>query len=684
MYRKRSVESGIQKTECLIFVGYSSSHKAYRFLDPETGKITISRDAKFYENSNSKGNVKMKSIDIPVSAEEVIWYESAATKRADTEVKPRETAEDDTTESDSESDEASGYDGSLTESPENLEISEIESDYETTNDNDTTLTLINSLNPIEIQEEKTEDSEFPLNPEACVVMAVNESIEPRSYKEAIAGKLSQYWKEAMDEEFKSLQDNRTWKIVQLPPGRKAIGCKWVYKQKLNENGEVIRYKARLVAQGFSQKFGSDYDAVFAPVARQVTLRMILTLAAKNDMIVKHVDVKSAYLNGDLEEEIYMKQPEGYNETDKPDYVCKLLKSLYGLKQSARVWNKTIDELLKRMGLTQSNADPCLYMRKVGEKVFYVIVYVDDLIVCCMAETEFKEFLKVLQANFKITDLGDVKLFLGIQIEKSRDGYLLNQQLYIEKLLKSFSLEECKPSKYPMDPGYLKQAGKPELLPSNDKYRDLIGSLLYLAINTRPDIAVSTSLLSRKIKNPTQQDWNEAKRILKYLKGTATFKLKLEFGENQLEVYVDSDFANSKDRKSNTGYIIKYGKACIDWCCKKQDCISLSSCEAEFVAVAECCMQLIWICKLFESLHIKVDLPVCINEDNQGTIKLIESERNEKRSKHIDIKYCFIRGLAKEKKIKMKYCPTENMIADALTKPLSTTKLVKFRGGMNLK
>ena len=275
--------------------------------------------------------------------------------------------------------------------------------------------------------------------------------DPRTPAEALKGAKSQEWMDAMDDEYRSLVENGTWELVELPSNRKAIGCKWLFKSKRDEKGDIVRHKARLVAQGFTQKYGVDFDEVFAPVAKQVTMRTLLTIASRRKMIVKHVDVKTAYLHGILDETIYMKQPEIYH-SGGANVVCRLKKSLYGLKQSARVWNQRIDSVFKSMQFKPSKADPCLYVRMKNGRISYILIYVDDVIIATQTEEEFNEIFGVLQENFTMTNLGDIKHFLGLEIRKEPGGrYTLCQRQYIRKLADRFNLDHAKPSKIPLDP-----------------------------------------------------------------------------------------------------------------------------------------------------------------------------------------------------------------------------------------
>lgn len=502
------------------------------------------------------------------------------------------------------------------------------------------------------------------------------SDEPRSYTEAMQCPEKEDWQNAMKEELQSLLDNQTWEMVPLPAGRKTVGCKWTYKKKQDESGNTVRYKARLVAQGFTQKYGTDYDEVFAPVARQTTLRAILTIASRDNMLVQHMDIKTAYLYAELQEKVYMRSPPGFMA--EPGKVCKLKRSLYGLKQSARVWNQKIDGTFKKMGYNPTASDPCLYVKEQNGKRSFILIYVDDMVVCCHSKREFEAVQKMLAKQFKYSNLGELRYFLGIHVEKQDGHYTLNQESYINKIVKRFGHEQAKPSKIPLDPAYVKQKEEEEL-PNNESYRSLVGSLLYVAVSTRPDICVSTSLLGRKVEKPTNRDWTEAKRVLRYLKATKGLRFHLGSTKQSLECFVDADWAgNEDDRKSNSGFLIKYGGGLISWGTRKQSCVALSSTEAEFVALAEGCQELLWTRKLMAEIKEEQKDPITVWEDNQSCIKMVESDRIERRSKHIDTKHAFTKDLRLQGIIDLRYLPTEDMEADLMTKPLERIKLEKHR------
>lgn len=307
-----------------------------------------------------------------------------------------------------------------------------------------------------------------------------------------------------------------------------------------------------------------------------------------------------------------------------------------------------------------------------------------MLVATANRAEYNEIFKRLGFEFDLTQLGEVKHFVGIQVEKENNYYCLNQKVYIKKLAENFGMQDAKISKIPMDKGYVQQKEESERLPTNEKFQSLIGGLLYLATHTRPDIAISSSILGRKVNQPTVADWLEAKRVLRYLIGTCDLKLHIG-GEGELVGFADTDWAeNVTDRKSTSGYMFRFGDGVMSWTARKQTCVALSSTEAEYISLSESCQELQWILKLMQDFGENVKLPVKINEDNQSCIKLLKQDGGTKRSKHVDTKYHFVRDLTEEKKINVVYCSSENMLADVLTKPLGRVRLEALREQIGLR
>lgn len=645
--KRRKLDDKVKKMK---FVGYSEVSKGYRVAD-EYNRVTVSREVRFMSESDA-GRVGSK--------------ENRHQKKVAND-------DDDFTICLNEEEEQEEFNdaGSDDEDDGNTDVEEVA--QEENGENFQPEVLIQEEQPRRSQRENRGKP-----PQKLTYKANEESkvLEPKTYEEAVSSKNSAEWKQAMKEELKAIDDNETWQLMELPKGRKAIGSKWVFKNKEDGNGNIVRRKARMVAQGFSQKFGVDYDEVFAPVARSTTLRVLLSVAGERGYKVQHFDIETAFLNGELEEEIYLKQPPGFQNGDK---VYKLKKSLYGLKQAARVWNQTLDEALKANGCEQNDTDKCLYVKKRSGKVMYVLIHVDDILVAYDDKHMMDQTMENIGKRFKMKNLGEVKHYLGINIESSDGKFFISQPQYIDRIVEEAGLREAKTSKFPVDTGYYKQEGK--LLGSNEEYRKIIGMLLYLATHTRPDIAASVSILSKKVEQPRDNDLNEVKRVVRYLKGTRDLKLKLngacEGGE--LHAYSDSDWAEDKsDRKSNSGYFTTMNGGTISWCSRKQNVTALSSCEAEYVALTETCKEVVWLVEIARSFDAEINEPITIFTDSQSCMAMIKNEKFSGRTKHMETKYHYIREQVMIGRIKLEYVPTDVNIADLMTKPLGGVKTEALR------
>lgn len=333
---------------------------------------------------------------------------------------------------------------------------------------------------------------------------------------------------------------------------------------------------------------------------------------------------------------------------------------------------------------QSKADACLYTRKFGDKWCYLLIYVDDMTLMAKSTEIINEVKKFISSKFELEDLGDIKYYLGIEINKSVDGYYqLCQSNYINKIAFDYGLADAKESNVPISVNYGKttKVEDEKFLTDNTAYQKLIGSLLYVAVNTRPDIAASVSILSQRVCAPRQEDWNGLKRVVKYLKGTANLKLTLGDKQSNEMIcgYADANWAEDRfNRKSNSGYIFKVFGGPVSWACRKQNCVALSSTEAEFIALSEACQEAVWIKRLLTEMHLDIKLPINIFEDNQSCLNLIKEEKLSNRTKHIDTRYNFVKDYIEKKIVSCTYCSTERMVADILTKPLPATKHLKLR------
>jgi len=501
--------------------------------------------------------------------------------------------------------------------------------------------------------------------------------------EALNGSDAHLWKAAMQTEMDSIKENNVYDLVKLPNDQKAIGCRWVFKQKTGADGTVNTYKARLVAQGYSQEFGIDYDETFSPVVRFESVRSILALAVEKDLEIHQMDVSSAFLNGELEETIYMKQPEGFVIPEKEHLVCKLNKSIYGLKQSPRCWNSSLDNYLKEIGFEQSQSDSCIYIKSTKTDVCYLAVYVDDIIIACKSLYTINDIKLSLSKKFKMKDLGCLNYFLGVNIvSDDENGTIsLNQCAYTKALLEKFNMIDANALKTPVDVSVkLTKATEKSKLFDPKIYQSAVGSLLYLSTRTRPDIAYAVGKVARFCSKPTAEHWQAVKRIIRYLKGTYNYGLTYSKSDQRsCAGYSDADWAGDiDDRKSTSGYCFQFNGSLISWRSQKQPCVALSTAEAEYVALAAATQESLWLRQLFSDLKIKHESAMIIYEDNQSAICIAKNPKDHSKTKHIDIKFHFVRDHVENKNITLKYCCTDEMLADIFTKGLTTEKFTNLR------
>ncbi|GKA15002.1 zinc finger, CCHC-type containing protein [Tanacetum coccineum] len=500
--------------------------------------------------------------------------------------------------------------------------------------------------------------------------------EPRNYKEAST---DQKWIEAMEIELDSINKNNTWTLTTLPPNQKAIGLKWVYKTKRDAKGKIIKYKARLVAKGYVQEQGIDFDEVFAPVARIETVRLILALAAYHGWQVHHLDVKSAFLHGELKEEVYVTQPEGFVQQGNSGKVYKLTKALYGLRQAPRAWNVKLDQTLKLLNFKKCNLEQAVYTRRSKTSTLIVGVYVDDLIITGTPRKEIDAFKSQMQEKFEMSDLGLLAYYLGIEVAQTGGEITIKQTGYINKILKETSMTDSNDTKIPMDPGTKLVKAEDENSVDATYYRSLIGSLRYL-LHTRPDLSYSIGLLSRFMQDPKDHHLKAAKQVIRYIKGTKEHGIiyKKE-GGCKITGYSDSSYGINTDQgRGTTGIVFYFGESPITWCTQKQPTVALSSCESEFMAATGAACQALWLKRLLNELTGWEEKRITLKVDNVSAIALVRNPVFHGRSKHIDIRYHFIRECVENGHINVEHVSGELQRADILTKALPRLKFVTMR------
>ncbi|KAJ9561968.1 hypothetical protein OSB04_007128 [Centaurea solstitialis] len=485
---------------------------------------------------------------------------------------------------------------------------------------------------------------------------------PNDVQEALR---DEKWKKAMNEEMEALQKNQTWELVSLPSGKKTVGCRWIYTVKLDSAGNIVRYKARLVAKGYTQKYGIDYGDTFAPVAKINTIRILISIAANRDWPLRQFDVKNAFLNGYLEEEVYMDPPPGTKCGEK---VCKLKKALYGLKQSPRAWFGRFSNFMKKIGYKQSDADHTLFVKKNKEKVTALIVYVDDMVVTGDDLQEMSNLQTVLAAEFELKDLGHLKYFLGIEVARSKAGISMCQRKYVLDLLAETGMLNCRPVDTPIETNH-KLTIHPDQVPTNkERYQRLVGKLIYLS-HTRPDIAYAVSVVSRFMHAPSKDHMEAAYRILRYLK--ASPGKGLFFGKNQsnqVTGYTDADWSGDRmDGKSTSGYFTFVGGNLVTWRSKKQKVVARSSAEAEYRGMVHGVCELIWIKRILRDLGIDHPDPLSLRCDNEAAVKIANNPVQHDRTKHVEVDRHFIKDHLEKRTVELPHVASKDQLADMLTK-----------------
>lgn len=469
----------------------------------------------------------------------------------------------------------------------------------------------------------------------------------------------QKWWEAALSEIQSLVENGTFELVELPRGAKAIGSRWVFKVKRNADGSIERYKARLVAQGFSQRPGSDYHETFAPTPRWAALRAVLVLAAFEDLYLESVDISSAFLNGTLKETVFMRQPEGFEEKGA-GWVWRLKRSLYGLKQAGRVWHETLNERLEEMGFKRILCEHSIWVFGRGDSRIIIPVFIDDMTIAAKSKAEVDRVKLELKSHFKLRDLGPTSFLLGVSIERDRPNRTirLSQRQYVLDLLDRFDFSDCSPVSTPLDPSIrlstsmAPQSYEEELQMRSIPYINAVGALAYLAIATRPDIAHSVGVLARFSQNPGLQHWKAIKHLFRYLKGSLDYKLPCSPTSSSsaelLYTYTDADHAGNPDSgRSTSGYLVKMGTGAISWQSRLQSIVTLSTTEAEYVAATTAGQEILFLRNLLTSFGYSLDSPSTLYIHNQSALQVAKNPEHHVRMKHLDLLSYWLRDEAEK-------------------------------------
>jgi hypothetical protein len=666
------------KTVSCHFIGYPERSKGYRFYCPDRiTKFVETRHAVFLEN----GDMEPREVDLE---EKRVYVPTPLIQESHIPV-PQVVAP--------------SVETNVSTPP--VEVSEIPNDIP--NDEPQQSPAVPSPCPA-VHNEPIRRSQRDRRPAISndYVVYMNEDVndigkteDPNSYKEAMMSKHSSEWLNAMNDELKSMSDNDVWDLVEIPDGAKTVGCKWVYKTKHDSNGNIERFKARLVAKGFSQREGIDYNETFSPVSSKDSFRIIMALTAHYDLELHQMDVKTAFLNGDLEENVYMAQPEGFVMKDNEHLGCRLKKSIYGLKQASRQWYLKFDKVIRNFGFKENEVDNCIYIKFKGGKFTILVLYVDDILLASSDKDMLFETKRFLSSNFDMKDLGEASYVLGIEIHRDRSkGVLgLSQKAYIDRVLKKYNMHKCSATPAPIVKGdkfgtYQCPRNQYEIDQMKTvPYASAVGSIMYAQVCTRPDLAFVTGMLGRYQSNPGPDHWKAVKKVLRYLQGTKNYMLIFRKSDN-LEVigYSDADFAGCVDtKKSTSGYIFTLAGGAISWKSSKQTLTASSTMQAEFVACYEATGQAVWLKNFIPGLRVvdSISKPLTLYCDNQPAVFYTSNNKSSGAAKHIDIKYHVVKDRIQDQTISVKHISTKSMLADPLTKGLPPHIFRDHVAGMGL-
>jgi len=515
----------------------------------------------------------------------------------------------------------------------------------------------------------------------------NIEADPQTFEEAMKDRDEAFWKEALNDEMESLMSNNTWELVDLPPGCKPIKCKLLFKRKRRVDGSVERHKVRLVAKGFTQKHGIDYFDTYAPVARIATIRLLIAIAAIHKLVIHQMDVKTAFLNGELDEEIYMEQPEGFVMPGQEKKVCRLRKSLYGLKQAPKQWHQKFDQVILAYGFNINESDKCVYTKFDGKGNGVIIcLYVDDMLIFGTDLYQVQLTKRILSSEFDMKDMGQANVILGIRIIRDDESITLTQSHYTEKVLKRFNHFDCAPVSTPLDRSVELVKNTSNLVSQLD-YSKLIGCLMYAMTCTRLDIALAIGKLSRFTNNPSELHWFAIRRVLKYLKKTINYGLCYSGYPSVLEGFSNASWiVKDQDHASTSGWIFTLAGGAISWASKKQTLIASSTMESEFIALASTSKEGEWLCEILHEIPLwpKPIAPISIHCDNQATLTRAYNHVYNGKSRHIGLRHSCVRELITNGVITIDYVKSSQNLADPFTKGLPRDLVNKTSRGMGLK
>jgi hypothetical protein len=670
------------------FLGYDNESKGYRVLWPDTHRVSVERDVKFAPDEATTGDVQFEGENERIVLHNTSKPTSEASKTPATPTPSPVTTSQSTPPATVNHPSPTLPTTSLPEpepavEPRSTRRVQFPPGYYSRDVFD----RAERINATWTEQSPDLEDEFPHDEFAMLAhyaLASSPGDEP-TIREALHGPDAEKWQKAMDDEIVAIEKLDTWDLVDPPADANIINSHFILKAKRDENGDITRYKARLVANGNSQREGIDYNETFAAVAKLPSVRAVLANAASQGWEIHQIDVKNAYLNAELTEDVYMRPPPGYLKPGQEGKVCKLKKSLYGLKQAGFEWYETLCEFFREIGFTRSAVDHAVFFKHDEKSSTVVSVSTDDMAATANS-IEAIEWLKdELRKRFEISDLGEIKWLLGFEVkyDKTARTLSLSQRAYIDTLVDRFGLEHANTVSTPLEPGITLSIDQSPTTAQhtnemqNVPYQELVGSLAWAALGSRPDIAFATSTLAQFTQNPGKTHWQAAKRVLRYLKGTRDLRLNLTDPNEGMLAYTDADWGSQPHRHSISGHVVSLAGMPVAWGSRKQNIVALSTTEAEYVAATNSLKDVIWLRSLISEIRAPIITPTIVMCDNQGAITLTQNNKFHPRTKHIDIRYHFIREAVNDGKVVLVYCPTSANVADIFTKALARSKVQKF-------
>jgi transposase InsO family protein len=686
-----------------VFLGLSLDQKGYRVLDVASGKVTNTRSCKFFPQRAPHTVPKLDNNfvcppDFPLVPDE------SPTLGPVQEVDSIPELDCSTEESDTSShfeDANADFDSSPEDPSDNNDVETLQSPHEKPPDGKgytyqpieegpRDLSNIDTSNILPDDATRRAARKAARHNAFIVRIA---STDPATLAEARRRPDWPHWEIAIQQELQALKENNTYSECDLPPGKRAIGSKFVFKTKRHSDGSLERYKARLCAKGFSQISGLDFFETTAPVAKFTSVKILLSIAAVHDLEVHQMDVTTAFLIPELAEDVHMKPPTGFHSSSKADHVWKLNKTIYGLKQSSRYWHQEVKTNLLTIGFVACKSDPCIFVKRQGGLIIIVALYVDDILIVTNCKKELGSTKMALMARWDMKDLGEVQKFIGLTIQRDRSKRVIHisQSQIAHEILEDAGMTDCNATKAPLetkvklyDDSATRTEADKEAMQYID-YRHTVGQLLFMSLHSRPDLSAAVAIASRFVHNPGMTHWSAVKRIIRYIKGTIDHGIVLG-GDTQLKLegFSDADWANDIDsRRSRTGYSFFLGDGCVSWQSKRQATVALSTTEAEYMSLSSACQELLWILSLTDEIGYPLPRPVTMHQDNKGCIELTKNNKNHPNTKHIDIRHHFIKDLVEKGTVTMQFRPTKTMTADIFTKALAAPRFQELRDSLNV-